>query len=238
MCRAREDRRTAVRHTPGGAQVAFTGSTDGRQVDHGGLRRPVKRVSLELGGKSANIVFADADLEKAVASRRCGLRQRRRVCCARRRMLVQESIYDRFLALVEPAVKAIREDPLVDAAEMGPLISAPIATVASYVAGADVAFTGTRRPATGGGSRPLSCSPARPATRTGARRSSGRCCRSCRSVTRPRRSSWPTTPSTGSPARCGPATLAGRCACPGPWRPATSASTRTRRCATGRRSVA
>nr|WP_296073059.1 aldehyde dehydrogenase family protein [uncultured Actinoplanes sp.] len=130
---------------PAVRKICFTGSTEvGKQIMAGAADQ-VKRVTLELGGKSANIVFADADLEKAAASAPASVFDNAgQDCCARSRLLVQESVYDRFLSLLEPAVKTWRvEDPAKDTAEMGPLISAGHrATVASYVEGADVAFTG------------------------------------------------------------------------------------------------
>jgi acyl-CoA reductase-like NAD-dependent aldehyde dehydrogenase len=110
-----------------------------------GCADQVKRVTLELGGKSANIVFADADLEKAAAAAPASVFDNAgQDCCARSRLLVQDSVYDRFLALLEPAVKAFRvEDPALATAEMGPLISAAHRTsVASYVGDAEVAFAG------------------------------------------------------------------------------------------------
>src|ERR671917_1421947 len=130
---------------PDVAKVAFTGSTEvGRKI-MAGAAGTIKRVTLELGGKSASIVFADADLEKAAAAAPAGVFDNAgQDCCARSRLLVQESVYETFLGLLEPAVKAFRvEDPARSTAEMGPLISAAQRTsVASYVDGADVAFTG------------------------------------------------------------------------------------------------
>src|ERR671917_1869468 len=130
---------------PDVAKVAFTGSTEvGRKI-MAGAAGTIKRVTLELGGKSASIVFADADLERAAAAAPAGVFDNAgQDCCARSRLLVQESVYETFLGLLEPAVKAFRvEDPARSTAEMGPLISAAQRTsVASYVDGADVAFTG------------------------------------------------------------------------------------------------
>jgi acyl-CoA reductase-like NAD-dependent aldehyde dehydrogenase len=107
----------------------------------------VKRLTLELGGKSANVVFADADLEKAAATAPYAVFDNAgQDCCARSRILVQRSAYDRFLELLEPAVKGVRvEDPALVSSEMGPLISrAQHDRVASYVPdGAPVAFRGT-----------------------------------------------------------------------------------------------
>jgi acyl-CoA reductase-like NAD-dependent aldehyde dehydrogenase len=131
---------------PAVRKVCFTGSTEvGRQV-MAGCAEQVKRVTLELGGKSANIVFADADIEAAAARAPLAVFDNAgQDCCARSRILVQRPVYDRFLELLEPAVKALRVlDPADEAAEMGPLISAgQRASVASYVDGAEVAFLGS-----------------------------------------------------------------------------------------------
>jgi acyl-CoA reductase-like NAD-dependent aldehyde dehydrogenase len=137
---------------PAVRKVCFTGSTAVGQQIMRGCADQVKRLTLELGGKSANIVFADADLEKAAATAPYAVFDNAgQDCCARSRILVERPAYDRFLELLEPAVAAFRvEDPALETAEMGPLISAgQRATVASYVAGAKVAFTG--RAPTGGG---------------------------------------------------------------------------------------
>jgi acyl-CoA reductase-like NAD-dependent aldehyde dehydrogenase len=130
---------------PAVRKVCFTGSTPVGKSIMAGCADQVKRVTLELGGKSANIVFADADLEKAAASAPGGVFDNAgQDCCARSRLLVEQSVYDRFLALLEPAVKAFRvQDPSLETAEMGPLISAEHrAKVAAYTGDADVAFAG------------------------------------------------------------------------------------------------
>jgi acyl-CoA reductase-like NAD-dependent aldehyde dehydrogenase len=130
---------------PAVRKVCFTGSTEVGKAIMAGCAEQVKRVTLELGGKSANIVFADADLEKAAASAPASVFDNAgQDCCARSRLLVQESVYEKFLGLLEPAVRAFRvEEPSRPTAEMGPLISAgQRSSVASYVEGADVAFTG------------------------------------------------------------------------------------------------
>jgi acyl-CoA reductase-like NAD-dependent aldehyde dehydrogenase len=126
-----------VQH-PDVAKVAFTGSTEvGRRI--GELASPsIKRVTLELGGKSANIVFADADLEAAASSAPLAVfGNAGQDCCARSRILVEKSAVDRFMKALEVAVKALKVgDPLDDKTEMGPLISADQrAKVASYVDG-------------------------------------------------------------------------------------------------------
>ncbi|MFF5991616.1 aldehyde dehydrogenase family protein [Prauserella flavalba] len=107
-------------------KVVFTGSTEvGRRI-MAGCAAQVKRVTLELGGKNANIVFADADLERAAATAPYGVFDNAgQDCCARSRILVQASVYDRFLELLEPAVKGVVVgDPSHESTEMGPLISA------------------------------------------------------------------------------------------------------------------
>ena len=125
-------------------KIVFTGSTRvGKQI-MAGCADQVKRVTLELGGKSANIVFADADLEKAAAQAPYGVFDNAgQDCCARSRILVERSAYDRFLELLEPAVKNFKVgDPSDPATEMGPLISAgQREQVASYVE--NPAFQGT-----------------------------------------------------------------------------------------------
>jgi len=131
---------------PAVRKLCFTGSTEvGKQI-MAGCARQVKRLTLELGGKSANIVFADADLAAAAASAPAAVFDNAgQDCCARSRILVQSSGYDRFLELLEPAVKQFRvQDPALDTAQMGPLISAgQRETVLSYVDGAELAFRGS-----------------------------------------------------------------------------------------------
>ena len=130
---------------PAVRKVVFTGSTQvGKQI-MAGCSEQVKRVTLELGGKSANIVFADADLEKAAAQAPYGVFDNAgQDCCARSRILVERSAYDRFLELLEPAVKGVKVgDPADAGTEMGPLISAQQRErVAGYVDEAAVAFRG------------------------------------------------------------------------------------------------
>ena len=131
----REVGRRLVEH-PDVAKVAFTGSTEvGRGIMEGAAGT-IKRVTLELGGKSANVVFADADLEKAAHSAPAAVfGNAGQDCCARSRILVQKSAFDDFLSLVQPAVESFRVgDPFDEGTEMGPLISAGHReNVASYV---------------------------------------------------------------------------------------------------------
>jgi acyl-CoA reductase-like NAD-dependent aldehyde dehydrogenase len=131
---------------PAVRKIVFTGSTEvGRSV-MADCARQVKRVTLELGGKSANIVFADADLERAAATAPYAVFDNAgQDCCARSRILVQASVLDEFMSLFEPAVQGVVVgDPASAATEMGPLISAAHrAHVASFVpSGAPVAFRG------------------------------------------------------------------------------------------------
>ena len=106
-------------------KICFTGSTEVGRTIMAGCADQVKRVTLELGGKSANIVFADADVELAAARAPYGVFDNAgQDCCARSRILVQRSVYERFLALLEPAVAGVAVgDPTKEATEMGPLIS-------------------------------------------------------------------------------------------------------------------
>ncbi|HKG50054.1 MAG TPA: aldehyde dehydrogenase family protein [Actinomycetales bacterium] len=131
-------------------KICFTGSTQvGQQIMRGAADQ-VKRVTLELGGKSANIVFADADIERAAASAPSAVFDNAgQDCCARSRILVQRSVHDRFLELLEQAVQRVRVvNPAEEDADMGPLISAgQRSTVRSFVEDAeapvDVLFRGT-----------------------------------------------------------------------------------------------
>jgi acyl-CoA reductase-like NAD-dependent aldehyde dehydrogenase len=133
---------------PDVAKIAFTGSTEvGRRIA-AGAAETIKRVTLELGGKSANIVYADADLEQAAASAPSAVfGNAGQDCCARSRILVERSALDRFMEVLEEAVEAIRVgDPLDDSTEMGPLISEDQReTVSSYVTDdAPVAIRGSK----------------------------------------------------------------------------------------------
>jgi acyl-CoA reductase-like NAD-dependent aldehyde dehydrogenase len=130
---------------PAVGKIVFTGSTEvGRRVMAGCAAR-VKRVTLELGGKSANVVFADADLQRAAATAPyAAFDNAGQDCCARSRILVQRSVYDDFMQLLEDSVHGVRVgDPAADTTEMGPLISATQRDrVASYVDGRPVAVRG------------------------------------------------------------------------------------------------
>ena len=118
------------------AKIAFTGSTEvGRRIA-AGAAGTIKRVTLELGGKSANVVYADADLEKAAAAAPGAVfGNAGQDCCARSRILVERSALDRFMDVLEEAVEAIKVgDPLDESTEMGPLISeGQRETVSSFV---------------------------------------------------------------------------------------------------------
>ena len=130
---------------PDVAKIGFTGSTEVGQAVMRGSAGTVKRVTLELGGKSANVIFADADIERAAASAPYAVFDNAgQDCCARSRILVQKSVYDRFLDYFVDATRGVKVgDPADEATEMGPLISAEHrATVASFLEGADIAFRG------------------------------------------------------------------------------------------------
>jgi acyl-CoA reductase-like NAD-dependent aldehyde dehydrogenase len=126
------------------AKIGFTGSTAvGRRVMEGAAPT-IKRVTLELGGKSANVVFADADLEKAAAAAPYAVFDNAgQDCCARSRIFVERTAYDRFVELLVEATRGVRVgDPADEATEMGPLISsAHRETVSSFVDG-DPLFRG------------------------------------------------------------------------------------------------
>src|SRR6476646_7927363 len=121
---------------PDVAKIGFTGSTEvGRGVMQGAAAS-IKRVTLELGGKSANVIFADADLEQAAAAAPYAVFYNAgQDCCARSRILVDRSAYDRFADLLIAATRNVKVgDPKDDATEMGPLISASHReTVASFI---------------------------------------------------------------------------------------------------------
>jgi betaine-aldehyde dehydrogenase len=127
-------------------KVCFTGSTEvGKQI-MAGCADQVKRVTLELGGKSANVVFADADIEKAAAAAPYAVFDNAgQDCCARSRILVERTAYDEFVGRLETAVRGMKVvDPAQDDSEMGPLVSARQRdSVQSYIDGASVAFQGS-----------------------------------------------------------------------------------------------
>jgi acyl-CoA reductase-like NAD-dependent aldehyde dehydrogenase len=126
-------------------KVVFTGSTEvGKQVMRKAADQ-VKRVTLELGGKSANIVFADADVDKAAAAAPSSVFENAgQDCCARSRILVEASVYDRFMEGLEKSVKAYKVgDPTDEATEMGPLVSKKhFENVEQYLSDGNVAFRG------------------------------------------------------------------------------------------------
>ncbi|HUQ22410.1 MAG TPA: aldehyde dehydrogenase family protein, partial [Gaiellaceae bacterium] len=123
---------------PDVAKIGFTGSTEVGRTVMEGAAATIKRVTLELGGKSANVIFADADLERAAAAAPYAVFDNAgQDCCARSRILVERSAYDRFLELLIEATRGVQVgDPEEDATEMGPLISAAHReTVSSFVEG-------------------------------------------------------------------------------------------------------
>ena len=135
--------RRLVEH-PEVSKIGFTGSTEvGREVMKTAAGT-IKRVTLELGGKSANVVFADADLERAAASAPYAVFDNAgQDCCARSRILVQRSAYDRFLELLIAATDAVKVgDPKSEGTEMGPLISAEQRERVSSYADGNVVFRG------------------------------------------------------------------------------------------------
>jgi acyl-CoA reductase-like NAD-dependent aldehyde dehydrogenase len=132
---------------PDVAKIAFTGSTEVGRSIAAGAAQTIKRVTLELGGKSANVIFADADLEAAAAAAPMAVfGNSGQDCCARSRILVQEGAVERFMELLSAAVQAIVVgQPLDEATQMGPLISAAQRTsVAAFLEGPEpVAIRGS-----------------------------------------------------------------------------------------------
>jgi acyl-CoA reductase-like NAD-dependent aldehyde dehydrogenase len=127
-------------------KVCFTGSTEVGKKIMAGCAEQVKRVTLELGGKSANIVFADADIPAAAAAAPSAVFDNAgQDCCARSRILVERSAYDEFVSRLEPAVTGFRVlDPTDRSSEMGPLISAQQkVSVQAYLDEVEVAFAGS-----------------------------------------------------------------------------------------------
>ena len=132
---------------PAVRKLVFTGSTEVGKRIMAGAADQVKRVTLELGGKSANIVFADSDIEKAAATAPYSVFDNAgQDCCARSRLLVQRSVYERFMEGFEQAVKNVKVgDPLLEDTEVGPLVTlAHRESVASFIDDdAPVAFRGS-----------------------------------------------------------------------------------------------
>jgi len=130
---------------PDVAKIGFTGSTEVGQTVMSGAAGTIKRVTLELGGKSANVIFADADLERAAAAAPYAVFDNAgQDCCARSRILVQKEAYDRFLEHLVAATAGVKVgDPTDESTEMGPLISAAHReTVAGYVEDVPKLFEG------------------------------------------------------------------------------------------------
>jgi betaine-aldehyde dehydrogenase len=154
---------------PDVAKIAFTGSTEVGRSIAAGAAAGIKRVTLELGGKSANIIFADADLEAAAAAAPLAVfGNAGQDCCARSRILVQRSALERFMELLEHHVKALRVgDPLDEATQMGPLISAAQReSVASFLDGqAPIAFRGSAPGGAGFWFAPTVLAPVQPSDR-------------------------------------------------------------------------
>ena len=127
-------------------KIVFTGSTAvGKHIMRGAADQ-IKRVTLELGGKSANIIFEDADIEKAARSAPYAVFENAgQDCCARSRILVQKSVFEKFMEALEPVVKAVKVgDPSLRGTEVGPLVSKQHReNVSSFLEGADVAFRGS-----------------------------------------------------------------------------------------------
>jgi acyl-CoA reductase-like NAD-dependent aldehyde dehydrogenase len=154
---------------PDVAKIAFTGSTEVGRSIAAAAAAGIKRVTLELGGKSANIIFADADLPAAAAAAPAAVfGNAGQDCCARSRILVQQNAMEAFMELLEVEVKALRVgNPLDEATRMGPLISAAQReTVASFLDGqAPIAFQGSAPEGPGFWFAPTVLAPVKPGDR-------------------------------------------------------------------------
>ena len=126
-------------------KIVFTGSTEVGKSIMAGCADQVKRVTLELGGKSANIIFADSDIEKAAANAPGAVFDNAgQDCCARSRILVEKSAFDKFMSSFEAAVKKFRvEDPSLATSDMGPMISAKQKAAVEKYLDEPIAFTGS-----------------------------------------------------------------------------------------------
>ena len=223
-------------------KIVFTGSTEVGIGVMAGAAKQIKRVTLELGGKSANIVFDDCDLERAAATAPYGVFDNAgQDCCARSRILVQRNVYDRFMEMFEPAVKGVVVgDPTSKDTEMGPLVSASHRdSVAAYVPDdAPVAFRGSAPSGPGYWFPPTVLTPQR-TDRTVTEEIFGPVVTvlpfddEADAIAPGQRH-----PNTDCPARSGPTTCRARCGYPGPWNRATCRSTRTRRSVSIHRSAA
>ncbi len=206
-------------------KICFTGSTEvGKQIMRG-CADQVKRCTLELGGKSANVIFADADIAAAAASAPYAVFDNAgQDCCARSRILVQASVLEEFLDHLQRSVQAAGGDrPDRRGRRDGPADlgrpAQPGAGVPGRGRGRLHRQRARRAPATG--CRRRWCWPTRRSSGSGARRCSARWSRCCRSPTRPRRWPWPTTATTVCPAPSSPPTSAALSGCPGPSSRAT-----------------
>ena len=127
-------------------KIVFTGSTAVGKNIMSQAADQVKRITLELGGKSANIIFDDADIAKAAKSAPYAVFENAgQDCCARSRILVQANVFDKFMTALEPAVAGVKVgNPSLSGTEVGPLVSKEhLETVKGYLDGADVAFRGS-----------------------------------------------------------------------------------------------
>ena len=210
---------------PAVRKIVFTGSTEVGRSIMAACAQQVKRVTLELGGKSANIIFADCDLERAAATAPYAVFDNAgQDCCSRSRILVQRSVLDRFMALFEPAVQGMAVgDPASAATEMGPLISAAHRDhVASFVpSGAPVAFRGHAPSGKGFWYPPTVLAPVRPDDPAYTEEVFGPVVTVTPFSDEAEAVALRTTPRMACRARSGPRTWAGRSGWPARWRPAT-----------------
>lgn len=131
---------------PNVGKIVFTGSTEvGKRVMEGAAHQ-IKRVTLELGGKSANIVFSDADVEKAAKTAPYAVFENAgQDCCARSRILVQKTVFDKFMEHLETSVKGVKVgNPGLESTEVGPLVSKKhFESVSDFLKDGNIAFRGS-----------------------------------------------------------------------------------------------
>jgi len=225
---------------PGIDKITFTGSTAVGKLIMRGAADTLKRVSLELGGKSPNIVFADADLKRAVRGATTGIYYNQgQMCTAGSRILVQDSLYDKFLEAFTAAIADLRPgDPLDPKTRMGALVSQEqFDRVSHYVAlgqedGATLLAGGQGSADGGYFSRPRSLPTCSPRTASPRKKSSAPWCPSCALAAKKRLCAWPTEFLTASRPACGRRTWGARIVWPMACARAPCGSIPTTRCGT------
>jgi aldehyde dehydrogenase (NAD+) len=142
-----EEAGAALTSHPGVHHISFTGSVGVGQLIQEAAARNVVPVTLELGGKSPQLVFADADLDRALPFLvNAGIQNAGQTCSASSRILVHRSVHDEVLARMAERYRALRVGPALDDLEVGPLVSARqkqiVSSFLDYLDGAKIAARG------------------------------------------------------------------------------------------------